>query len=92
MNRPWEPMGFTTADWLRVPLIMLPLIELIPTQDVIPELLQGPDTSYCGDKYPHIVKWEGKTFINDGHHRIARAIRRAQAHARAIVRMVEINA
>lgn len=66
----------TTADWLRIPPQAMPIDRLVPVQPVQAHLLDGHDTSHCGDSLPHVVLWNGTYFISDGHHRVARSKRR----------------
>lgn len=62
----------TTRDWLRIRPIPMALADLVPTHE-LRHPLSGPDTSHCGDAFPHVVYWHGRYRISDGHHRIARA-------------------
>jgi hypothetical protein len=68
-------MGMSTEKWLSIEPVRIDIRELIPTQDVKPEWVEAkkynPMSSYCGDPYPHVVKYDGKLYISDGHHRIA---------------------
>lgn len=64
----------TTTDWIRIKPSLMHLGYLVPTHEV-KHPLDGPDTSHCGDRYPHVIYWHGKFRISDGHHRIARRIR-----------------
>lgn len=62
----------STRDWSRIHPIPMALCDLVPTHEV-KHSLTGPDTSHCGDSFPHVVYWRGRYRISDGHHRIARA-------------------
>lgn len=74
----------TTAAWLLLPAVLLPVSALRPTQDVDPAMVlakwRTPLASWCGDELPHVVEWDGRWWIEDGHHRVAYAIRRAEHH------------
>jgi len=68
----------TTAHWLQIPPSRVLVCSLISRQPIDETLLDGPDTSHCGDPLPHAVLWDGALEISDGNHRIARARRRGQ--------------
>jgi hypothetical protein len=76
--RPWEPLGMTTRAWMRIPPKVVALALLIPTQEIA--TLFPYDTSASGDPFPHAVRWCGRLYINDGHHRIARRIRAGKGY------------
>lgn len=68
--RPWEPLGMTTERWrLEVPVRLVNIDRLIPTQ-----LRLGPSDVPADDAFPHVVVWEGRCYVSDGHNRIAHAI------------------
>lgn len=91
MNRPWEPLGMTTALWANVPPQCVRVQDLVPTHGTKYPLGEH-DTSYCGDPFPHVVMWNGCLYINDGHHRVARAIARGATDllVRVLVPVVEV--
>src|SRR5688500_13881279 len=85
--RPWEPTGMTTERWLLIPLRRVALATLIPSHGTREEWVKGPSTSWCGDPHPHVVVWQGRSYLSDGHHRVARA--RRQGHKTMWVRVLE---
>lgn len=68
----------TTARWRLIEPEPVVIANLVPSNTVDEALLDGPDTSYCGDPVPHVVVWEGRLHLSDGNHRIARARLRGQ--------------
>jgi hypothetical protein len=74
-DRPWQQhTTMTTQLWLRRPVRLFPLSDLWVTQDTLSLLsLIGPDTSACGDPYPHVIEWRREFYLEDGHHRALRA-------------------
>lgn len=82
MSRPYEPIGMTTDLWAQQPLTVVNIVDLIWTQDdvsllsVIDALLGKPN--YAGSDVPLVVRYEGKLWLEDGHHRIAAAVIRGE--------------
>lgn len=72
--------GMTTQRWAEVAVVSLPPALLCPIQDVLEEhvvtKLADPHSSHIGDPYPHVVVALGTFWIEDGHHRVAAALRR----------------
>lgn len=72
-HRPWEPTGHTTTTWANIPTRAVPLdgLHLTQNQVSVPGLIHhahgGP--SWCGDPHPHVIHWQGRYWVNDGHHR-----------------------
>lgn len=70
-------MGMSTAKWMALPVQMLPVAALTPTQDVAGELWQQrrPNPVACADECVHVVQLGRALYLEDGHHRWARARR-----------------
>lgn len=73
---PWGTSGKTSATWLDVPVVSVPVNTLIATQDgIFFQPLIGPvDVPVGGDVYPHVIVWGGENYLEDGHHRVVRAM------------------
>lgn len=73
----------TTALWLEIPTSVVQIDTLIFCQNhlTVEGLLKAAkgEASYCGDTYPHLVRFKGKIYIVDGHHRIVVAVVRGQS-------------
>jgi hypothetical protein len=82
---PWGTTGLTTTTWLDVPVHDVNLSELIATQ---PGLLIGSLISPTSspDPMPHVIAWDGRLYLEDGHHRAMRAMLRGETtiHARVL--------
>ena len=63
----------TTSDWLKISPSRVLIDPIIPTQKhVVIDALVERRSSYCGDEFPHCVLWDGRLYLNDGHHRWVR--------------------
>lgn len=76
--RPYPVTGLTTRLWIEtVPIQLIRFSDLWLTQDgvKIEHLFNTEDLnhSYSGDRFPHVVMWEGKHYLEDGNHRVVRA-------------------
>jgi hypothetical protein len=90
-DRPYEPTGMTTARWREITPSRVLIASLVRAQPLDAALLDGPDTSYCGDPFPHAVLWNGELWLSDGNHRVARAERRGAVTAMVRVAMPLIH-
>lgn len=74
-DRPYPPTGIDTAAWRQLPTIVVDVHDLTTTQDgvMLGPLLTGA-TRPGSDQYPHVVSWQGRLYLEDGHTRVARAI------------------
>jgi hypothetical protein len=85
-GRPYPPTGLTTALWASVPVEPVPLAELVTTQAHLDLAALLDDTVRPGsDLRPHVVEHDGVLYLEDGHHRCARAVLRGMTHVRARV-------
>jgi hypothetical protein len=65
----------STATWRQVPPVAVDPREIVPTQgEVMADRMLAGGT-VCGDVYPHVVRFAGRLWLDDGHHRVAQAIR-----------------
>lgn len=80
-GEPWGSSGMTSATWLTVPVSEVPISELIATQNGIYfHALREDHEHLHGDPYPHVIKWDGEYYLEDGHHRVVKAaLRGAQS-------------
>lgn len=63
----------TSQKWLDVPVQVFAIRDLVVTQPgVLFKHLLNDAVPYGGDKYPHVVVWEGIPYLEDGHHRLIR--------------------
>jgi hypothetical protein len=72
---PWGTTGLTSHTWLDMPVQQFSIRDLILTQPgVYFHALTEQAAPVGGDPYPHVVLWEGKAYLEDGHHRVMRAL------------------
>ena len=78
---PWGTSGQTSASWLLVPVRVVSIKNLIATQPgLLFEALITPTLPIGGDPLPHVIEFEGKQYLEDGHHRVIRAAMRGRTH------------
>jgi ParB-like chromosome segregation protein Spo0J len=72
---PWGTSGQTSATWLNVPVVELPISELVATQPglLLHALSDKAPQPVGGDIFPHVILWNGTYYLEDGHHRTVRA-------------------
>lgn len=86
-SRPYPQHGMTHADWGGIPPQQVRLDTLITTQKTLNlETLLAEDSTFYGDLFPHVVKWDGELYLEDGVHRALRNAlhRRAVMYARVL--------
>lgn len=79
----WPRTGLSTRAWQQIPPVLLPITALWTTQDVdhaaVLRKLAG-EPSWCGDPLLHVIDWDGRWWVEDGHHRLRARIMRADHH------------
>lgn len=73
---PWGSTGLTSKLWLHIPIHNVKIADLIATQPGIyfHGLREDTDPKYRTDPYPHVVLWNNEMYLEDGHHRVFRAL------------------
>lgn len=67
----------------------LPIAELVATQPgVFLHALRDKTAPVGGDKYPHVILWEGTYYLEDGHHRVVRRLLKGKKNVKA--RLLEL--
>jgi Arc/MetJ family transcription regulator len=87
-GRPYPPHALQPRDWSRVPPRQLRIDELVTTKDTLDlATLLDEDSTFFGDLFPHVIRWQGDYYLEDGLHRALRAAlqQRAMLHARVHV-------
>lgn len=73
--RPYRLQGMTTALWKLLPIEQVELEGLVFTQHHLWTLaMVNPGLSFTEDTYPYLVKYGGRYYVEDGHHRVVKAI------------------
>lgn len=70
--RPYPAHG--VSDWAHLPPRMLRLDDLTTTRAELDlHVLLSPDSTFYGDIFCHVVKWQQQLYLEDGLHRALRA-------------------
>lgn len=74
-TRPYPETGLSTATWMQIEPEWVHWRDLITTQGYvsIPALL-GQVPPHGVDPFPHVVEWDGRLYLEDGHNRVVRNI------------------
>jgi len=86
-GRPYPEHGLTNRDWAQIPPRQVRLDSLITTKAVLDlHSLLAKDSTFYGDLFPHVVRWKGELYLEDGLHRALRAAlhQRSVLHARVL--------
>jgi hypothetical protein len=74
-TRDWPATGMSSQLWLTLPAATVVISELVLTQPgVLFRALIEPGIPVGGDPLPHVIRWQGRMYLEDGHHRITRAL------------------
>lgn len=67
-GRPYPPTGLTTAAWSELEPVLVDLDHVTTTQDAadLRSLVHGLRRGES-DVYPHVVEWQGRRYLEDGH-------------------------
>jgi Arc/MetJ family transcription regulator len=73
-GRPYPDHGLTTAkQWADVPPRQVRLDELTTTKRTLDlDDLLAEDSTFYGDLFAHVVRWNGELYLEDGLHRALR--------------------
>lgn len=86
-GRPYPEHGFTSRDWAGVPPSQVRLRDLVTTKATLDlSSLLEEDSTFFGDLFAHVVRFEGELYLEDGLHRALRAAlqQRTVLHARIL--------
>ena len=86
-GRPYPDHARTGREWAEIPPRPVRLDQLITTKNVLD--LNGvlaTDSTFYGDLFPHVVRWHGELYLEDGLHRALRAAlqQRSVLHVRVL--------
>ncbi|MEV0699465.1 type II toxin-antitoxin system VapB family antitoxin [Saccharopolyspora sp. NPDC050389] len=90
-GQPYPVHGLSLRDWANVPPRPVRMEDLVTTTKVLHlDRLLSPDSTFFGDLFPHVVRWRGELFLEDGLHRALRAA----LHQRTVlhVRVLDLDA
>jgi len=87
-ERPYPDHGLTrTKDWAQIPPRQVRLEELTTTKTTLDlTALLAEDSTFYGDLFPHVVRFQGELYLEDGLHRAVRTAlhHRSVMHARVL--------
>ncbi|WP_439029332.1 type II toxin-antitoxin system VapB family antitoxin [Gordonia terrae] len=86
-GKPYPDHGLSTRGWAKIPPRQLRLDQLIPITKVLAlDKLLSEDSTFYGDLFAHVVRWEGDLYLEDGLHRAVRSALRNRhiIHARTL--------
>jgi len=72
-GRPYPDHGCGPADWAALPPRQVRLDTLVTTKRMLDlEQLLDEQSTFYGDLFAHVVKWDGVLYLEDGLHRALR--------------------
>ncbi|MFI7580031.1 type II toxin-antitoxin system VapB family antitoxin [Kocuria sp. M1N1S27] len=87
-SRPYPDHGrVTPSDWSGIAPRQVRLDQLITTKTTLDlATLLDADSTFYGDLFPHVVRWDGDLYLEDGLHRALRTAlhHRTVMHARVL--------
>jgi Arc/MetJ family transcription regulator len=90
-SRPYPDHGLVTpSDWSDVAPRQVRLDQLVTTKTTLDlATLLDADSTFFGDLFPHVVRWGGELYLEDGLHR---ALRTALHHRTVLyARVLELD-
>ncbi|MGB3304044.1 type II toxin-antitoxin system VapB family antitoxin [Gordonia sp. (in: high G+C Gram-positive bacteria)] len=84
-GKPYADHGLTSRDWAQLPPQQFRLDQLTPITTVLAlDKLLSEDSTFYGDLFAHIVRYQGNLYLEDGIHRAVRSALRNRTiiHAR----------
>lgn len=86
-TKPYPEHGYTVTEWAELAPTQVRLAELVTTKRTLDlDALLADDSTFFGDLFAHVVKWNGDLYLEDGLHRAVRAAlqQRPMLHARIL--------
>ncbi|GEO94550.1 type II toxin-antitoxin system VapB family antitoxin [Kocuria turfanensis] len=87
-SRPYPDHGLVSpSDWSDIAPRQVRLDQLITTKTTLDlATLLDADSTFYGDLFPHVVRWDGLLYLEDGLHRALRTAlhHRTVLHARVL--------
>lgn len=84
-SRPYPEHALTSRQWAAIPPSQVRLDQLITVKDTLQlATLLDEDSTFYGDLFAHVVRWQGDLYLEDGLHRALRTAlhQRTVLHAR----------
>lgn len=84
-GRPYPDHGLTSREWAKIPPQQVRLDSLTTTKSELDlNALLAEDSTFFGDLFAHVVRYDGELYLENGVHRALRAAlqQRVVLHAR----------
>lgn len=84
-GRPYPDHELSQGEWAKVPPQQVRLDDLVTVKGELDlATLLDEDSTFFGDLFAHVVRWDGELYLEDGLHRALRAAlqQRLVLHAR----------
>lgn len=86
-GKPYPEHGLAPKSWAKIPPRQFRLDELVTVTTVLAlDKLLSEDSTFYGDLFSHVVRWQGEMYLEDGLHRAVRSALRNRhvIHARML--------
>ena len=86
-GRPYPEHHLTSRQWAAIPPSQVRLDQLVTTKDTLHLVaLLDENSTFYGDLFAHVVRWQGELYLEDGLHRALRTAlhQRSVLHARIL--------
>jgi Arc/MetJ family transcription regulator len=86
-GRPYPDHARSARQWAEIPPRPVRLDQLITTKNVLDlRTVLAKDSTFYGDLFPHVIRWRGELYLEDGLHRALRAAlhQRSVLHVRVL--------
>ncbi|GIG58571.1 hypothetical protein Lfu02_29430 [Longispora fulva] len=86
-GKPYPEHGLSLKEWAEIPPRPVRLDQLITTKRELGlDRLLADDSTFYGDLFPHVVRFQDALYLEDGVHRALRAAlqQRTTIHARVL--------
>lgn len=86
-ERPYPALTIASEDWAALAPRQIRLADLATIRSTLDlNALLASDSTFFGDLFAHVVRWNGELYLEDGLHRAVRAALqgRTSLHARVI--------
>src|SRR5262245_62125871 len=86
-GRPYPDHARTSREWAEIPPRPVRLDQLITTKNVLDlHSVLATDSTFYGDLFPHVIRWHGELYLEDGLPRALRAAlqQRSVLHVRVL--------
>lgn len=92
-GRPYPDHGLSGREWAAVRPEEVPLSDLTTTRRELDlDVLLADDSTYFGDLFAHVVRWNGELYLEEGLHRALRAALGGTGNPTLLARVFDLDA